>query len=762
MPKRGVWIAALGALALTGGVIAHFLNSSFLKDRRGFVPSMEDAAPGLRHARLDPVWVMRSTVPWDSRSAFLGKHLDSPVQWKAGQPGGAHVTLGDPPGWTCLSALVADAGSVYEWTGVLPSSASFEFRTGVLSREAGFLFTVVLVDPSGQSHLLFSETQYSSPLVSSPRGTVRGRVLFWTGEAGRNESGNTWRPARVDLSAWSGRSVRILLRVEAPRDALTQNLGLACWGAPEIWFPAVPRPSVKRGGARTSMGTNVVLVVSETTPPGPVLEGVPSPLGDFVRGAVFFPRFYTSDIRSGQALKDLLIAPPLPLPIKTPPSSPWPRVLAENKYRSLAVGAFSEEMRGTLVEAGFDEIHQLPHDGYDPLLTADRAADWARDRGRGPLLVLAFFRDLPQGRWPPARYWLLSLRRYLLSPSQWVHWRWATASAYLEEFMGQLTERLNGGPDAPLVVAVSLRGEAVDPLPVVWPGTGRRGKIHLHERGWGMRESEIKILFALRQGDRWTPTLRRSPGQILDVGPTVLQALSLPVSSVGGRAWEEGGAARLEDSTGRWVVHSPTAKALIVDGRYKYIRQGPRETRLVRGWGFRPTPARIDFPAEEIFDLWEDPGERRNLTRFRRPLLARMRTELSEADPDPVTVRLGFLNPTGGRVDGTVTCSAGTLSDVWGTVPILRGGAYDFSFSTTGASGTVTFQTWPPHSSYSLRFSVDRRPLPSGQFRVSRWGLPLFESVRNEWHDKTEFGWMDGWAPPVASTSPVASLGRVP
>lgn len=525
-------------------------------------------------------------------------------------------------------------------------------------------------------------------------------------------------------------------------------------------FPLTPieKPPKKRRGPPSALGTNVVLAVLETTPGGGGKNSPPS-LDMFLRESVSFPRFYTSDIRSGEAMRDLLFsrsAGPSTDPGSISPMA-WPRTLKENGYRTWAVGAFSDDMRATLTDAGFDDIHLLPHDGYDSLRAVGDVSEGVRDPRRGPILALVYFRDLPLFRWAPARFWVSSLRADPWLLFRFARWKRATDAAYIDDVLGRLAENLNGGPKVPLLAIVSLRGSVEEPTPVEWPRTGRRGNVFIDEIGWGLRESEIRTLFALRQGDRWPQALCRSLGQLPDVGPTLLGALDLPAPAGSGQRWNLEAASLSEETSGRWVVRSPRAKALIVDGRYKYIRHGPSAIRS-NGTG---TPVRIDFPTEEIFDLWTDPGERRNLTRSRRHLLARLREVLSEAEPDPVNVRLDFLNPLGALVEGRVTCSAGAMTDVGGTLPVVRGGAYEFSFSTTAPAGSVTFRTWPPDSSYSMRFAVGRRPLPSGQFRVSRWGLPLFESLRNEWIDKTQFGWMDGWAPPVVSTVPVASLGRV-
>lgn len=770
MRRRVGWLIVLAALLITGGSFFRFLKGFVLEDRQEPLPSFDERSPGPPQTALDFTVAPllggpRPDASWESLSSLLDQFPETHFQWKAGKPGVALVTLPGFPkedetpgeerskksfiarlihkaqdrnsfdstgglGKTRLPALVAGEGTVYEWTGVVPSSASMEFCTGVLSSGPEVHFRLDLVESAGEFPLFFSQTDF-------------------TGVSPSSVPSHSWHSARVDLSPWAGRPVRIRMRVEAPPDQSGSRPWVGFWGAPRLWSPVPERPFLKRRGRPSKPESSVVLSVLETTPD---LGGESPHLDVVLRESVSFSRFYTSDVRSTQAFQALFSTG-----TEGPSRFAWPRLLGEKGYRTLAVGAFSEDMMETLSQAGFDEIHQLSHTGYDSLLAGRRVMNWARDRERGPVLILVYFRDLPRYRLPPLRFWITALRALPWSTFRMGRWKRTMESAYMDESVGRLAETLNEDPQFPLYALVSLKGAVLDPTPVRWPRTGRQGNVFLNERGWGLRESEIRTLFAVRQGDRWLPGLCRSVGQGADVGPTLLTALGVSPGSRKGPPWNLETASLSEESNGVWVFHSPWAKAINLDGRYKYILHGPSAMRS----DLFGRPVEIDFPAEEIFDLWTDPGEHRNLTHSRRHLLARVREVMAEADPTPVDIRLSFLNPTGTVIESVVTCSAGSISSVRGTVPLVRGGSYQFSFSTSALAGEVTFRTWPPQSSYSMRLLSNRRPLSSDQILVSRWGLPLFESVKKEWIDKTEFGWMDGWAPPVPSSGPSASLGRV-
>lgn len=764
--KRGMWIVVLGALLSAGSGILYFLNVVLVDDRAVPFPSVErQASPGVRESFLSwttepPIRVPSSSSHGDL-SRVLADHPEAHFRWRDEALGVARVTLADPPGQTRLVALVAEAGSAYVWSGKLPAGSALEFRTGILSQGDAFQFRVDLEDETGQSHPLFSKTMPSPRHRSTVEWTRILPSFLREVLEDRDHGDERWSPARVDVSAWAGRSVRVVLRVDVSLDPSRPSPGIAFWGDPGIWFPPAEKRSSLRRTRDEPPAPPVVLAVLETSPQiGGFSDGIAAkafPRWEaFLRESTLYSRFYTTDTRSEDALRGTLFSPSF-APENGEIFPSWPALLGERGYRSLAVGAFSEEMMSVLSDAGFDEIHRLPHDGRDAVLAAGRAVEWVRDQRHGPQVVLAYFRNVPSRRCPPVRFWAFSLERFPWSPSRWVLWRRATDSAYVNDYVGRLAEGLDSGVSGPLLGVVSLRGEVLAPMSVRWSKTERRGKIFFPEGG-GLRESEIRTVFALRHRVHLGPRLYRDPGSLSDVGPVFFQALDLPFPNDRRRSATQTQAV----SGGPWVVRSPWAKAVIVDGRYKYIRHGPSRKLSVSRWGRSVKGLWSDHPAEEIFDVWSDPEEQDNLVRSRRHLLARMRKVMEEEDPDPVEIRFGFTNPSGEGLRGVVTCSGGKLSHVWGTFPLDQRGPYEFSFTTNISSGTFAFRTLPPDSSYSLRFHIKGRPLRSSELLVSRWGLPFFESTWNEWHDKTNFIWMEGWIPPPLSSSPVGSLGRVP
>ena len=434
--KRGFWFAALAALLAAGGGLFYFLTVVLVDDRRRLSPSGEEPNSTRREVRLDwtnPSPPYRSAAgrpAWEGLSALRTKHPEAHFKWAAGKPGVVRVTLSDVSGRTCLEALPAEDGGFYEWSGVLPVAASLDFRAGILSGGPGFHFLVERMDERGDPQRLFSETVLPRRHQELHAWTARLPRRWREAISGAEHPDERWIPFRVDVSAWAGRPARIRLRVEIVRGSSPSGSALALWGAPALWSPAATPPPFRSRQNRLPPGSNIVLAALEKGPgDGIGLEEssslVPPRLRELIRESVAFSRFYTTDTRTPRALAHLFHSrrespDPLVVPLK---ESAWPRALAALGYRTLAVGPFDEATVALLAEAGFSEIHAVPHDGYDPLLASNRALAWARDGGRrGPVLVFVLFRDPPiwttrWAVWPKSSAPIGPLRSWLWFPS---------------------------------------------------------------------------------------------------------------------------------------------------------------------------------------------------------------------------------------------------------------------------------------------------------------------------------------------------------
>ncbi|MBP9128463.1 MAG: hypothetical protein KBG07_06815, partial [Elusimicrobia bacterium] len=628
--KRAALVVMAGGLFFLVGAGFYFVRERVVDDRRIPFPSSAREMFGSPPSSLADRRTGR--IPWAAAGApllttitsvpdaavLLKDHPETDFKWDPAVPGTARVTLGDVSGRTRLVSLAAAAGSVFEWRGVMPAGAWFQCRIGLLATEGGVRFSLDLEEnPAGETKRVFSEMLSATRL----RGSEKGPWIphwWWSLVQPPEHPDEQWRAVRVDLSDWGGRMVRVRLTTAVVEPVGSEESGVALWGTPEIRFPQ-PAPVALRS-RKNPLDLPILLAAFESTPDDLVFppQTGRSRLSGFLGESVWFPFFYTADVRPLQSLESLVFIS----------STAWPEILGRQGYRTRAVGAFSDEMMGLLDHAGFEEIHRLPLDGYDTIRAAGRAASWVRDSSSAGDLVFLYFSDMPRGRWGPVRYWA---RGIPIGSSHWARWKRAGEDAYRDDYFGRVVDTVDEKEEEWIAGAVSLRGRGRVPVPVVNKKSGRSKMVFLDDSGGGMREREIRVVFGLRSLQRWAPGLCRSPGQIPDVGPTVVGALQIPVASERGRVWALDKAVSLSDSSGAWVVRSAGAKAVVVDGRYKYIRHGSRQawTSVRRG------AIRIDYPAEEVFDLWNDPGERKDLARERRNLLARLRDVLDELDPDP-------------------------------------------------------------------------------------------------------------------------------
>lgn len=751
--RRGFWaLLGLALLAVVGGFFT-FVNTVLVDDRRRSFPDNAEppAAPREALLPLTPGWVDRAPALRPLDDVLLAHHPEADLRDTPGRRGWVRATLGEDPGRARRTALRAPAGALWEWSGFLPVGARLETHVGLLSDGAAVAFAVEIVDERG-GRVAWNETV----VPRRHRAARRWRAWlpgFARALARRSEHAEErWRPVKIDLASAGGRFVRLRLKTTGESDG-DAGRALGLWAEPAVWTPrALVTP-------RRVIADRLLVAVLERARGDlvsleGVAEAVPENLRAFLRESVVFQRCYTTVTDPDRALADLWGA----RQGADPPAVPWPAFLRSRGWRSTAIGAFDARALAILDAAGVDVIRQLPRDGYEPLATAAAALELERrDRGRAGHVTLACFGDLGPGRLAPARFWTFSLRREPGTPGRWRSWKSEAARDYTDHYLGGLLEavRFAGGP---LTAVLSLGGDPGGEFPARWTRSGRRGRILSERPGRALRESEIRALFAVR-GDLLSPTvLADPPSSLAEAVPTLMGLLG--VSRDARRDARSAFVAPPRDEAGaRVVVRGDGAKALIVDGRYKYVRRagaGSAGPALGRG-------VEEDFAPEDLFDLWADPGEARNLAGARRTLLARARQVLDETDPDPIDVHFAFWNPAGQTVSGVVTCSAGSVRGVDGTVPWTRRGAYEFSFSTNAPSGRVVFDTWPPSVAYMMRVTVGGRFLPVAQWRVSKLGRPLFESVGDQWHDRTKFAWMEGAPPPLPSTGtlPLVALGRV-
>lgn len=781
--RRGLAAAVVALLAGAALALIYFLQVLLVDDRKVSFPSDEERAR-TPHFQSDPLLQRLGTGSFRAAGrgpeelfhglrALLTEHPTARLAWDAeARLPAARVTLAGGGGAVRRRALVSPPSGEYEFPALIPVDGWLEFQLGLLSLGAGLSCSVDVIDERGATTPVFHDA------LIPRRHRAAHRLARWLpGFLSRVLAQSThhderWRPVRVNLSAWSRRSVRLRFRVEpGMAEGVDAGESAAFWGDPRVWGPRTEGSEIRRAGRPPTAGAPLALVVLENARgDGISLEGfseqTPPRLRDFFLEGVGVRRFYTNAVEPVGAWSALLTAQtprvgsPAVAPRSPAPAPNWVRAFADNGYRTVAVGAFGEADLAGAPGNDFDEIYTVPNDGYAALTASAEALEWTRRyEGRGPFLLVVFLRGVPRHRWPPVRFWALSLKRLPWSHRRWARWREAAVQSYVDDALGRfLSTFLAVVPDRPVLSVLSLGGSPAGDRPVRWPGRGRRGWAYWSEPGLGLRESEVRGVWCVRHPSLPTGRLLAQPGQLVDVGPSLAALAGLgPVAGVDGRALDFRRESPTEDTLVHIAFRGREAKGLLIDGHYKYIRhRGPTP----RWW--RPRRFWIDYPREEVFDLWNDPAEQQNLAVHRRTLLARLRQAMDEIDPDPTDIRVAFQGADGARAQGAATCSMNGLRVAEdATLPLISRGRTEFSFTVPASSGAVIFETDPPGASYMMYLTVNGRYIPASRLRVSRLNLPLFESAGDGWHDRTKFPWMDGWAPlPATATEATAYLGR--
>ncbi|MCS6898583.1 MAG: sulfatase [Myxococcales bacterium] len=136
--------------------------------------------------------------------------------------------------------------------------------------------------------------------------------------------------------------------------------------------------------------------------------------------------------------------------------------------------------------------------------------------------------------------------------------------------------------------------------------------------------TRVPLIFSL-PGRLPAGVRRTMPAQTTDIVPTILELQGLPIpEKVRGMSllpWALGAPPRLE----RPIVSEGRASRSIRVGRYRYVERDAEAQWIVQvGHG-------VFSRSEELYDLEEDPGERRNIAEERPEEVAKLRTLLAEA-----------------------------------------------------------------------------------------------------------------------------------
>ena len=660
--------------------------------------------------------------------------------------------------------LAADGTATFSLS--VPEGAVLSFCTGARSEWGGELEMSVDISTGGRTPEVLDRRKVA--FVRFP--AAQRRRLVRELPFGGLES--DWGRVELDLSAWGGRTATLRFKADFHPDPGAPPAGPlahAFWGHPVLWSPEPPLPSRRR----PRPPPDVLWVVFETFPllsPDAVsVDDFPG-LSFLSREGLTFPQVYANRLDAEGGLLQLLTSqeaasPAPPGDLRTPPAKAvplFPALLRDAGYQTALFGAPGDP--ADWGEAGFDVVSAAPPRGPGGERSLRSAARWLADNaGRGRHLMVVFIRAPKGGEDPSPRCWARAVR---LSPSVLLEgrrWRALAQAVQADSALERLwTQRMRLGVDEPtLFIVNSLRGISFRPEPVRRTSDGRLLWKTLSQPGLGLREEEVRVLWLMKHPSLAVGREISAPAQLLDVAPTAADVVGAPPEpGMAGRPF-----VRTKNRWGppeegaRFLIEGSGGEALILDGHFKYLRRGRSQKVTLDA----RNAARTDFEPEELYDLWTDPGEQRNLARRRRDLLARARRVVVERRPERVETRFLFRGWAATPLQGSVVCPGGELWNVsLSSGALSRGGTNQVSFLVSAPESSFSFETWPPAAAFILTFRSRNRPVPTGAYLVSRLGFPLVEmEKRNDWFDGAKFPWMEGFpGDPPATGGPWITMGR--
>lgn len=531
-------------------------------------------------------------------------------------------------------ALLAPPPSTLRFPLRVPPQAILEVAPAAVGLKAGSLTFEVAARPRGGERRLLD--------------TVKVRA----------SSAPAWNERRIDLGALAGQEVELELTVRGGPPEL-ERTPAALWGAPAVvsrgatevpynvlWFvvdtmrpdtlPAWHPPERAEALAKAKLAP-----LEAWLPPVPGLTPGIEALAE--RGVSFvdatsaatWTRPGTLAMLAGARSSQLgLDTTPWILPSTTVArfyaSSPplLPLLLRRHGVRTQALvnNFFLTGYARAGVDPGFVGMVDHRHETRDTERITRDALAWL-DRHREERFFLFVNLNSPHSPYVPPRHCVRRVPKDLS--------RSETIRLYVAEFckddeaVGAILKKLDelGLAGETLVVLTADHGETLSrEHDILIKGLDEQaGSTRFHHAS-AMYEETTRVPLILALPGRLPAGARRSmPAQTTDIVPTILELQGLPVpEKVRGTSllpWALGAPPRLD----RPVVSEGRASRSIRAGRYRYVERDTEAQRIVHA------KKGASSRAEELYDLEEDPGERRDIAGERPEEAARLRGLLAEA-----------------------------------------------------------------------------------------------------------------------------------
>jgi len=629
-------------------------------------------------------------------------------------------------------ALLAPAPAEYRYRLDLPEHGRLAFGYGLLShpdqaKRPGVKFQVA-VRVHEQEQVLWEKEIKPRSIPFWEKTGSRMNYYYRVLRVGFADWGDGWKNASVDLSAFTGPQVELILR--------TVPLQPGPWPAAFFSDPVVLEPLP----AEEKPPVNVVLflvdalnrrAVGAYTPS----TGVTPRMDAFARNAIQLDRYFavgdstrldTFPILTGKHFAAMGLAPKM---FYLDPAvrshfyrqhfASFATVFRRAGYQTAELGAnqFILPTHPTGLDLGFDEVQDFGRKFYRSADTMHAAMEWLSRNYTRPFFLYVHFNAPHASENPSPQYVLRALgqahgdfrREYVAYLAEVIY-----SDESFDQFLDAL-ERL-GIRDHTLVILSTDHGQTLDPRHFVWTLRENRkpwAADFVHGRTLLAEEIEIPCLLGWPPG-RKGQTRITSPFSTADLLPTVA-SLVLPAEfrpraeTLDGRDYSPlfQGAGQ----PGRPVIYtvSEVGESVVLDGQYHYIRRWPEQEDVLLPEDHHEL---MRVLPEQLYDLDQDPAEHHNLVGSEPQLLEKMQELLLESRPREPLLTFVTFNLDPGPVEGSFEIAAGDRGAV-GT-------------ETTIAGAIPAWKIEPlPEDPSRLRVAFDLQVEKSGQ------GLILPYSIRN-------------------------------
>jgi arylsulfatase A-like enzyme len=659
-------------------------------------------------------------------------------------------------GFDQREALVSPAPGTIAFRVDVPRGARFTFAEGTMNAtEEAIVFTVTLVDSRGASKEVYRHAH--------PPSAAR-----------------KWTEASCDLSAYAGHEVELRLGTEPARprgradDGATATPPVALWGNPTILAKTTPRVPYNvlwivvdalRPDVIASFHDDAQDAKKRAAPMPPLeallpkVSGLTPEIDALARRGVRFTQAYSaaswtrpgtlamlSGARSSELGIDTTAWRLSPAEVSRFYASDPPLFSLVLRRHGVATRAFVNNpfMVGYSplgVDMGFERIDDHRYRTRDTFEITEDAARWIKQNKDTRFFAFVSYSSPHEPYEPPPKL-LERVPPPPVGPKDKPVRLYMAEAAKDDEAIGVLMRTLDetGLRDRTIVVVTADHGETLSSAHSGVSSLERMPFRYHHAAGNFEETTRIPILI-VAPGQLPSGSEVKARVRSIDIAPTLLELLGLePHPRMTGKSLVALANGQIE-SEERVVVTEGRGSTAIMHGRWRLIaREGkPREDGV------------------ELYDLVDDPGERRDLAAKKPEIVAEMKARLEAAREDaavpgaagagaadaqkPPTFRLRFVGGAQSRrVTGTITIGDAKLAARrYEIEPVelghdafrAEGGRVDIALRTS-PSAPVGFDIVvdPPGTPITWELWLDDKPWPEVAVFSGPYGL-LSPALRN-------------------------------